>query len=220
MPFFTILTCTYTRAALLPRAIASVQAQTFVDWELIVVDDGSTDGTQQLLDGMFAGDARMRTIRIEHGGLARARNAGIAAARGMYVTFLDSDDAYEPAHLAERAAFLAAHPDVQLLHGGVTVIGDPFVADKNDPARRVAIADCVVGGTFVVHRELFSTIGAFPDVAYGDDAAFFERARLAQSVIARIDAPTYRYHRGESDSLCVIAESQGMAGVAAFQGRR
>ena len=96
---------TYNRADTIMRAIASVQAQSYEDWELIVVDDGSTDNTAALLTGV---DARITLIRQTNLGMTEARNTGIRAGRGDYFAFLDSDDEFMPHHLELCVAFLEA----------------------------------------------------------------------------------------------------------------
>lgn len=108
MPQVSIIVPTYNRADTIQRAIKSVQAQTFADWELIVVDDGSTDDTASIIDGL---EPRMTVIRQENRGFAEARNAGIRASAGEYLAFLDSDDEFLPHHLELCIAFLEAFPD-------------------------------------------------------------------------------------------------------------
>jgi glycosyltransferase involved in cell wall biosynthesis len=98
MPFFSVVIPVYNRAQLLRRALASVLAQTCGDFEIVVVDDGSADNPKAVVDA--AADARVRCLRQENRGGGAARNAGIDAARGSFVAFLDSDDEYLPGHLA------------------------------------------------------------------------------------------------------------------------
>ena len=86
----------YNCAGSLSRTVQCVQAQTVADWELIAVDDGSTDGTGAALDLLAQTDARMRVIHQANGGVARARNAGMAAAKGEWLAFADADDRLEP----------------------------------------------------------------------------------------------------------------------------
>ena len=102
---------TYERADLLPRAVRSVIAQTWQDWECIVVDDGSTDGTAAVLEALVAEDARVSYVRRGNGGQGAARNTGIARATGDLIAFLDSDDEWLPEKLARQAAALAVRPD-------------------------------------------------------------------------------------------------------------
>lgn len=99
---------TFNAGGTVARAIASVRAQTFTDWELIVVDDGSTDATAEVLRAWAAADPRVRVLARSHEGLVAALNAGVAAARGRLVARMDADDESFPERLAEQAAFLQA----------------------------------------------------------------------------------------------------------------
>jgi glycosyltransferase involved in cell wall biosynthesis len=103
---------TYNRADTIERAIRSVQAQTFQDWELIVVDDGSTDDTATRIADL---EPRMRLIRQENRGFVGARNTGLSASTGHYIAFLDSDDEWLPHHLELSVAFLNHFPDEQFV---------------------------------------------------------------------------------------------------------
>ena len=104
-PKVSIILPTYNRADTILRAIRSVQAQTFEDWELIVVDDGSEDDTVAVIADA---DVRMTVIRQENRGFTEARNTALRAARGEYCAFLDSDDEFMPHHLELCVAFLEA----------------------------------------------------------------------------------------------------------------
>lgn len=100
-PTVSVVLPTYNRSAVLPRAVASVLGQTFGDLELIVVDDGSTDGTESAV--MATGDPRVRLVRLAHrGGAPAARNVGIALARGRYIAFQDSDDEWDRSKLVRQ----------------------------------------------------------------------------------------------------------------------
>lgn len=97
----------YNAAAFIERAMASVLTQTYAQWELIVVDDGSTDGTARLA-GQFT-DARVRVIAQPNGGEASARNRALDEARGEWLAFLDADDQFLPQHLALTVSYLHGH---------------------------------------------------------------------------------------------------------------
>src|SRR5215510_618603 len=112
MPPVSVIMPTFNRADTIKRAIRSVQAQTFTDWELIVVDDGSTDNTVALIEGC---DPRLKLIRQENQGTAGARNAGLHASAGSYIAFLDSDDEWLPHHLELCVGFLEALPGEQFV---------------------------------------------------------------------------------------------------------
>ena len=102
----------FNRADTIVRAVRSVLAQTYTDWELIVVDDGSTDETADLASTL---DPRVRVIRQANQGITGARNTGLAASTGKYISFLDSDDEWLPHHLELCVGFLEAFPDQQFV---------------------------------------------------------------------------------------------------------
>lgn len=104
----SIVLPTFNRVDVIGRAVASVLKQSHQNWELIVVDDGSTDGTRERIESL---DPRIRYIEQANQGVYVARNTGLGAARGRLVTFMDSDDEWLPHFLALTTAFLNAHPD-------------------------------------------------------------------------------------------------------------
>ena len=201
-PFFSVIICAFDRAGLLPRALDSLLAQSEQDWEAVVVDDGSTDATPEVVQNYADRDPRIRLVQhAENRGVSAARNTGIENSSGLFVTFLDSDDEYAPDHLASRHAMLLDNDSVRLLHGGVKIIGDPFVIDKDDPSRKIHLDECIIGGTFVVRRDVFEEVGGFGDVQYADDTLFFERAAEAGIPIMQTDHPSYIYYRNVPDQL-------------------
>lgn len=115
----SIITPAFNGERFISGLAASVNAQSTFDWEWIIVNDGSTDGTAALLDGLT--DPRIRVVHQANAGASAARNTGLAQARGAYVTFLDVDDRLPPNSLQCRADYLDAHPDVDIVNGGVRV---------------------------------------------------------------------------------------------------
>jgi glycosyltransferase involved in cell wall biosynthesis len=111
-PQVSIILPTYNRADVIGRAVRSVLEQTLADWELLVVDDGSTDETLDVVSGV---DARIRVLRQENGGAYVARNTGLASAGGRLVTFLDSDDVWLPHFLELTTGFLRQSPEDQFV---------------------------------------------------------------------------------------------------------
>jgi glycosyltransferase involved in cell wall biosynthesis len=122
-PTVSIILPTYNRAAFLPQAFESICSQTFTDWELVVVDDGSTDDTPALVERFVppAGQP-VRSIRQPNGGAYAARNTGLDAAAGRYVAFFDSDDVWLPHHLADCVAALERNPDVDWAYGACRMV--------------------------------------------------------------------------------------------------
>lgn len=194
----------YNRSHIIERALSSLINQEEQDWECIIVDDGSTDDITEKVQKYIINDDRFRFIQHSHRGQALTKNAGVLASSGLFITFLDSDDEYSPDHLSTRKAMLEEYPHLDLLHGGVSIIGDPYVPDMNDPSILIHLRDCIIGGTFFFKKASIQALGGFPFIRYGDDTALYKLAENAGYVIARTEHPSYRYHRDVQDSLCNI----------------
>jgi glycosyltransferase involved in cell wall biosynthesis len=123
IPEVSIIIPTCNRAHLLPRAIKSVLAQTFQDFEIVIVDDASKDQTEEVVNG-FASDERIRYIKHERNkGSSAARNSGIKASRGEFIAFLDDDDEYLPEKLEKQVAALKQNASrVALVYSNVLLI--------------------------------------------------------------------------------------------------
>ncbi|WP_209560394.1 glycosyltransferase family 2 protein [Frigoribacterium sp. PvP032] len=121
-PRVSIILPTRDRREALGRAVASVQAQTWTAWQLVIVDDGSTDGSSELITSMAASDHRITVVRQEPSGASAARNTGLRAADGELVAFLDSDNTWFPTYLeiAVGALYDGGHPAV---HSGMRMLG-------------------------------------------------------------------------------------------------
>ena len=202
IPFFSVIMCTLNRNHLISRALDSLLLQVEKDWECIIIDDGSIDETFHTVKKYADMYSNVKYIYHSNKGTGLSRNAGILAASGMFITFLDSDDEYHPDHLSIRKTILEEYTNLDLLHGGVDIIGNPYVTDKNDYTKQIHLSECVIGGTFVIPRYKLHQIGGFSNLRYADDADLYQKAVDASWNIAKIDYPTYIYHRDSPDSLC------------------
>ncbi len=109
---------TFNRATFLPKALQSIREQTWTDWELVIVDDGSQDNTRECLSDLGRGMPQtIRYIYQENAGAYPARKTGLAVTSGKYIAFFDSDDCWLPHHLADCVAALEANPDVDWVYG-------------------------------------------------------------------------------------------------------
>jgi glycosyltransferase involved in cell wall biosynthesis len=118
-PLVSVIIPTYNYARFIAEAVASVQSQTYSNWEIIVVDDGSTDNTEEVVKNLAADEPRISYLRQDNARQAAARNNGIRHAGGDYFQFLDADDLIEPQKLERQVAFLEQHPDVDITYSGV-----------------------------------------------------------------------------------------------------
>jgi glycosyltransferase involved in cell wall biosynthesis len=123
----SVIVPTFNRASLLPAALESVLGQSHPDVEVIVIDDGSTDDTETVIQPFLD---RILYLQTENGGPAHARNIGMRAATGRYLAFLDSDDLYLPGKLELQAAFMDAFPEVGLVSTEVSAFDDQGVLEE------------------------------------------------------------------------------------------
>ena len=196
----SVILTVYNREFYLQRSINSLINQNFSNWELIAIDDGSTDNSLNVLRSYEENFPNIRVLHQENQRIAQSRNRGIFLSAGKYITFLDSDDEYEKSHLLKRIEYLNSHPDIDLLYGGVKVIGNQFVRDKDNPQNYIHLSNCYIGGTFFGKRKVFIELGGFKDLEYSEDSDLIVRA-WNKFKIQKFDHPTYIYHRELSDSL-------------------
>lgn len=201
-PYFSVIIPTYNREKLLERALNSMIMQSEGDWEAIIVDDGSSDNTFNLVQSFISKDSRFRYIFHKNRGQALSKNAGMLASAGLFITFLDSDDEYKPEHLLLRREIMQDYDEINLLHGGVEIIGSKYITDINDNSRKIPLEECIIGGTFVMKKSTAYELGGFRDIKVGEDYDLYIRAKKSGFYIAKTHEKTYIYHRDHCDSLC------------------
>ncbi|MBU1679910.1 MAG: glycosyltransferase [Bacteroidetes bacterium] len=199
-PSVSIILPTFNRERLITRAINSVLGQSYTNWELIIVDDGSEDDTFAVVNPFLYEHRNIRYMKHANRYLPISLNIGIQASIGKYVTFLGSDDEYKKDHLEDRISFIK-NSNFDLIHGGVEIIGDEYVKDKNNIERKIHLSECILGGTFLGKREVFLELDGFKNIKYSEDSEFFERANN-KFKIGRVNYPTYIYYRDTPDSIC------------------
>ncbi|MBK8348621.1 MAG: glycosyltransferase family 2 protein [Saprospiraceae bacterium] len=129
MPFFSIIIPTYNRAHTIRRPVDSIIAQTFTDWELIIVDDGSTDDTKEIVESYK--DPRIRYVWQENQERSAARNHGISLAKGEWICFQDSDDKYLPEHLQVLYDGIQTYPDYKVIRTGLLIHENGILVGKS-----------------------------------------------------------------------------------------
>jgi glycosyltransferase involved in cell wall biosynthesis len=139
----SVIVPTYNRARLVERAVRSALAQTLASLEVIVVDDGSTDNTLEVL-GVIA-DPRLRVIEGDHAGAPAARNRGLAVARGEWLLFLDSDDLLGAEHLDVLLGRGDRSPDVGVVYTGYTIVDEADGTRTAHPPHHVADEHMALG---------------------------------------------------------------------------
>jgi len=220
-PTVSVCVPTYNQARYLGPALESVLAQTFADFEIVVSDDASTDQTPDVLAGIR--DPRLRAFRqARNVGIGPNRNTCLAAARGRYVAWLDSDDLYCPDRLATQTAVLDRHPDVGLVHGAAEAIDQdgqplggwppPFDGHRIDTGRR-ALAELIASNyvttsTVMVRRACYDRVGLYAtDVDGSEDWDMWLRIACHYD-LAYTATPLARY-RQHADSISVRLTRDG-----------
>lgn len=166
MELVSVVMPVWNRAAIVGRAIESVLAQSYRLWELIVVDDGSDDGTAMTVS-RYLGDQRIRLVRTQTRGVSAARNAALAACRGGIVAYLDSDNTWFPSYLREVVRTLASDRRLKSVYLPQIVVKSEFDATvRDDPFDRGALvrSNYIDLNVFAHRRKLFKRYGGF-DVA-------------------------------------------------------
>jgi len=206
-PEISVLLCTYNRDKYLSNCINSVINQTFKNWELIVVDDGSQDNTFEIVNPYLQKINNIRYVKHQNRKLGYAKNVGIQASFGKYITFIDSDDAYNPNHLESRIAYMKANPEIDLIQGGFFTDEDIFVADYFQPGQTINLRECVLGPTFFGKRHLFFELKGFKNIPYGEDTELWERAEKIFKTQKIYEPQTYIYTRAEHSITKSILEN-------------
>lgn len=205
-PAVSVIMAAYNGADLLPETLRSLEAQTFNDWELVVVDDCSTDGTFALLQGWP--DPRVRAFRSPaNGGPVRARNLALEHARGRYVAGLDHDDLCRPDRLRRQIAYLDANPDTVALGTAAAFLENgrrrtPNDAPNTTPALvewLLRIENPLVWSSMMIRTDVARRFRPFTnsDRLYAEDFDLYHRL-LGHGRVARLDKVLvdYRVHGG------------------------
>lgn len=165
---FTVVVPTYNRARFIGRTLRSVLEQVYCNYEVVVVDDASTDDTEQVISAIS--DSRIRYIRqkvnLERGA---ARNCGIRNARGQYVTFLDSDDLLKPSFLAEAADYIREHPDAAVFYFGSDVVRPNGEVVRKWCAIPSPINDSLVDGNYLNCTGVFVKRRVLAEFPFSED---------------------------------------------------
>jgi glycosyltransferase involved in cell wall biosynthesis len=226
-PAFSVVIPSCNRANLLDRALKSVRAQTFQDFEVIIADDGSTDNTPDLIERWrIHFEDRLSTLWLDHGGAAMARNAGIAVSRGRAVAFLDSDDEWLPQHLEVCHTALLANPEAGMIFTDHIIQSDarirtqaPLSGSLQELVRNIILRRVVIATpSVVVRRDVFGKVGTFNKELNGtEDWECWSRIAVEYPVAQVSSATVVIYQHPDNFSRDPVAlERQLWAAVGAI----
>ena len=209
-PVISVIVPVYNTEATRRRTAESILGQDFCDFEMILVDDGSTDRSGKICDEYAAGDGRIRVIHQKNGGLSAARNTGIAAARGEYLTYIDSDDLIEPGFL-EKLYRLTTRYEADMAVCGIAILGEK---EAEAPIPQDAVHETCMTGREMLEQMLLGKIHGssacgillraeigrkhpFPPGKYHEDDFTTYKYFLASERTAATTEKLYRYIQRE-----------------------
>lgn len=227
-PLVSIITPAYNAESVIAETIESVCRQDYVNWEMLISDDGSTDRTAEIVRDFAANDSRIRLLRVEGetGHAARARNNSLAQARGEIIAFLDADDVWVPEKLSRQLDYLAAHASVDAVSSYYSVFGNGEAVERETrmlwrfKSREVslhqALVQTLLTSSVVMRRRCYEELGGMdehPSLVSGQDFEYF--ARLCQRyTVHQLPEELVRYRvvmTGASLSRSRHATSQRLA---------
>ncbi|MDO8848052.1 MAG: glycosyltransferase family 2 protein [Coriobacteriia bacterium] len=223
VPAVSIVTAAYNAASTLAETVSSVFAQTRPDWELVIVDDGSTDATRQIAAGFAAEDPRVRVVSQANAGTAAARNAGVREARAEWLCMLDADDLLMPTFLERMIAFREEHPGYDIYSPVTTMLlrdgrRVPLMTGRDwETVRSVSIAkqmrESSIAQVSLVRREVLDRVGGYRSV-YSEDYDLWLRALILGARQLQVPEALWVYRRQEgSKTTALVREAESILEV-------
>lgn len=192
-PKVSVVMPVHDGGACLSESVASILAQDYPNFELVIVDDGSTDGAVASLPAGMRNDPRVRLLSTPHRGVVAAMRKGVQAAEGSFVARMDADDVAMPDRLSRQIALLGARPDIGIAGGEVSLfrdggLGDGFryyeawlnaLREPSEIAREMFVECPVPNPTVMFRREVYEFLGGYRDTEWPEDYDLFLRAHAA-----------------------------------------
>lgn len=217
-PLVSIIIPAYNAGAYLRETLDSVLAQAYVNWEAIIVNDGSKDETLAIAQEYAQNDQRFLVIDQNNAGVSTARNNGFAASKGTYLSFLDADDVWDPAFLSARVKVLEESPEVGLVNGNVTTIAadskalnDHYIGHGKQAVRDILefAPKVTIPSNLLCRRSVYEQVGGFhPELSnVADKMLFVDIARVSEIVCLDAVHLYYRLHPGSMHHNLELMES-------------
>ena len=185
-PLISVLIVTYNYGCFIAECLGSVFAQTYRNYEVIVIDDGSTDNTEAIMSGYQS----IRYIKQEHQGVSAARNAAIKLAKGDYIAFIDADDIWPSSRLENMVNELQVNSECMVVRGKIANFFHDAMAAGSKRAREVAGVDdekCFIIPA-LIRKDVFEKWGLFDTgMPFGEDTDLIYRLKINNAVFADID---------------------------------
>lgn len=206
MSTLTVIMPVWNGVQYLPEAVQSILNQSFADFELLILDDGSTDATPRILEEFARRDPRVRVIHLAHEGIVNALNRGVAEAKGEWIARMDCDDIAHPERLAKQRQALIEAPEAVLCHTAIQQIGEPqymtklqrFPRSQAMVAARLCYQSPIVHPTVVFSKSAFLRAGGYrTEERHAEDYGLWGRMILVGKFVG-VNEPLlqFRVHGG------------------------
>jgi len=215
-PRFSVTIPAYNAQDTLAETVESVRAQTFKDWELVIVDDGSTDSTRELAESLAREDPRIRVISQENRGSGGAYNTAVRNTRADLIVMLSADDLLLPEHLAQFDAFIAQNPDAAIFSSTGYYDYDDGVrelcslhkawADESTCMMPDLLRACFFDMGTVYRKEVFDAVGGFREDIFAEDYLFWVLAFAHGYRHRHLDLPLaiHRRNSGQKSANAIL----------------
>ena len=198
-PLVSVIVVSYNRAHFLKDALDSIKRQTFTDYEIVLVDDGSTDNTKEIVEKY----EEIRYIYQEHSGISKARNEGVKAARGKWIAFLDSDDLWKEDKLQKQIDYLQSHMECRIIFTKFSNFTD--IPEENLDGRQQNLLQTIIDWclpTALIDSSLFDEIGLFDEaMEYSEDTDWVYRLKFSRINVEHCVDETLYLRRVHSSNI-------------------
>ena len=213
-PLVSIITPAYNAEKYIKETIESVLGQTYKNWELIVVNDGSTDDTEEIIRSFD--DPRVVLLSQKNSGVSSARNLGIQSSKGEYITFLDADDVLPPESLSVRVQYLESHPDVDLVDGNISIkdadikndigIYEPYYEGLLLPRLLALDSRVFFNVCYMFKKEILEGTRFEETMTHAEDLLFYMETASRHSVrYGFVPETIYWYRRGHTSAMANLS---------------
>lgn len=208
-PRFSVVIAAYNVSAYIEETLESVLSQQHPSFEVVLVDDGSTDDTLSIVERIASADPRLRVFTKENGGCASAQNVAIAEARGEFIGIIGADDLYTPEYLVRTDAFIASHPDFDIYAcNGYNLFPDGtrrlyFRDARHAEVTELTLEDwfprCPIFGMCVYRKSVWESVGGYrTDLRNAEDYDYYLRAMVSGARMIHNPEPLALYRRHET----------------------
>ncbi|MEY3530392.1 MAG: hypothetical protein RLZ70_1460 [Verrucomicrobiota bacterium] len=223
IPAVSVVMAVFNGARFLPETLASLQAQTMCDFEIVIVDDGSTDDTPRLLNVFAQSEPRCRILTQTNQGQVAARNLGAHSARASLIAWLDADDIAEPERLQLQRAHLEAHPNLAAVGSSIRTINEnsevtatvPYPTGSANVAQAMRSGSALAHSAVMMRREVFLAIGGYREaLLHAEDYDLWLRL-LDRHSADNLPVPLVRYRMHGGSLSFRRRRQQSLAAFAA-----